>query len=124
MTAPLQVDVLREASRSFREYSQGHGAGSAVLLALMALALAGLLLYAFLSGRRRVIGRRLFLRLAKASALDKAELAFLLDVARRASPENPSSLFLRRSLFEGVVAELPGADASLVASVRRKVYSP
>jgi hypothetical protein len=124
MTAPLQVDVLREASRSFREYSQGHGTGSAMLLALMALALAGLLLYAFLSGRRRVVGRRLFLRLAKANALDKTELAFLLDVARRASPENPSSLFLRRSLFESVVAELPGADASLVASVRRKVYSP
>ena len=120
----LQIDTLREASRSFREYSQSHGPGTYFLLVMLGLLMAGLILYAFLSGRDRMVGRRLFLRLSRASRLEKEELALFREVARRAAPDNPSSMFLCRSLFERTLADMPARNPQTVVSVRRKVYDP
>ncbi len=125
MSGPLfQIDTLREASRSFREYSQSHGPGTVFLFLLLGALLAALILYTVFSGRDRMVGRRLFLRLCRANGLEKAEAALFREAARRGAPDNPSSLFLRRSLFEGTVADMPGPDPQVVASVRRKVYGP
>jgi hypothetical protein len=124
MMPRLQIDALREASRSFREYSQGHGVGTVVLLVVVLLLIAALVVYSVWAGRDRLPGRRLFLRLARASRLEKPELRFLLDVARRAVPDNPPALFLRRSLFESTVADMHGTQPQVVASVRLKVYGP
>lgn len=117
-----QIDTLREASRSFREYSQSHGSGTLMLLLLLGLLMAALILYSLLSGRDRMVGRRLFLRLSRASGLEKGELVLFREVARRGAPDNPSALFLRRSLFEATLADMPVSDLQLAAAVRRKVY--
>jgi hypothetical protein len=120
----VQTDGLREASRSFRQYSESHGPGTFLLLALLGASLLAVFLYAFAQGARRTPGRRTFLRLAKASRLDREEQAFLLELARRASPEEPGAIFLRRSLFEAAVADLPVKDPVRAASVRGKIYAP
>lgn len=120
----FQIDTLREASRSFREYSQSHGPGTVFLFLFLGALLVALILYTVFSGRDRMVGRRLFLRLCRASRLEKAELALFREVARRGTPDNPSSLFLRRSLFEGTLADMPVPDPGVVAAVRQKVYGP
>lgn len=120
----LQIDTLREASRSFREYSQSHGPGTLFMLLVLGLLMVVLLFYAFYSGRDRMVGRRLFLRLSKGSRLEKGEMELFREVARRAAPDNPASLFLRRSLFEGTVADMPSPNPQVVAALRQKVYGP
>jgi hypothetical protein len=119
----LQNEALEEISRSFREYSRSQGS-AAIIVGLLLLAGAGAaLVYAFVSGRDRMIGRRTFHRLAKASGLAKSEISLLANVSRRVLPDNPPEIFVRRSLFESAVADM-SADAALVTSVRKKVYGP
>jgi len=70
-----------------------------------------------------MVGRRLFLKLARASRLDGVELPFLIRIARRVLPDNPPAIFVRRSLFENAIVD-SAEDAALVQSVRKKVYGP
>lgn len=119
----LQNEALEEISRSFREYSRSRGSGALIFGALLAGGVAVALVFAFLSGRQRMVGRRTFRRLARASGLAKAEASLLATVSRRVLPDNPPEIFVRRSLFEGAVADLR-ADPGLVESVRKKVYGP
>lgn len=119
----LQNEALEEVSRSFREYSRSQGSVALLVGVLLLVGAAAALVYAFLSGRERMIGRRTFYRLARASGLAKNETSLLVAVSRRVLPDNPPEIFVRRSLFESAVAEMR-ADAALVTSLRRKVYGP
>lgn len=118
-----QSEALEEVSRSFREYTQSQ---SPLMLGAVGLLAAGVvsgLVYAFLSGRQRTVGQRLFRRLARASGLSPVETGLLESVSRRVLPDNPPEIFVRRSLFESALPamNLPAATAE---SVRKKVYGP
>ena len=123
MLLPAQNDALEKVSRGFREYSESQGALAVAVAILLVFGLAAAVLYALLSGRDRMVGRRMFRQLAKASRLARPEADFLSGVARRVLPDNPPAIFVRRTLFESAVADMT-ADAGLVQSVRRKVYGP
>ncbi len=123
LLALVQNEALEEVSRSFREYSRSQGSAALLFGLLLAAGAAAVLVYALLSGRERMIGRRTFYRLARASGLGRQETSLLVSVSRRVLPDNPPEIFVRRSLFESAVADL-GADAALVSSVRKKVYGP
>ena len=119
----VQSDALEKVSRGFREYSESQGVMAVAAAVLLAFGIAAALIYALVSGRERMVGRRLFRQLARASGLVRAEAEFLALVARRVLPDNPPAIFVRRTLFENAVADGP-ADPALVQSVRRKVYGP
>jgi len=119
----LQNDALEQVSRGFREYSASQGALAVAVAVLLAFGIAAALVYAMVSGRDRMVGRRMFRQLARASGLARAEAEFLGGVARRVLPDNPPAIFVRRTLFENAVAD-GHADDALVQSVRRKVYGP
>ena len=119
----IQNDALEKVSRGFREYSRSQGTLALIFGVILGFGVAAALLYAMLSGRDRMVGRRTFLKLARASRLARAESDLLILIARRVLPDNPPAIFVRRTLFESAVTEL-GADPGLVQSVRRKVYGP
>ena len=119
----LQNDALEKVSRGFREYSESQGAIALIVGILLAFGVAAAMIYAAISGRDRLVGRRMFFKLAKASRLARAESALLIRVARRVLPDNPPAIFVRRTLFENAIAEMTAEDG-LVQSVRRKVYGP
>lgn len=119
----LQNDALEKVSRGFREYSESQGAIALIAGILLAFGIAAAMIYAALSGRDRLVGRRMFFKLAKASSLAKHESALLIRVARRVLPDNPPAIFVRRTLFENAIADMTAEDG-LVQSVRRKVYGP
>ncbi|HZE97084.1 MAG TPA: hypothetical protein VE981_08650 [Planctomycetota bacterium] len=119
----LQNEALEQVSRGFREYPESQSAWALALATLLGVGLLAALVYAFLSGRERMIGRRLFYRMARASGLARPERDLLVLVSRRVLPDNPPAIFVRRSLFESGVAGMP-ADARVVESTRRKVYGP
>jgi len=119
----VQSDALEKVSRGFREYSESQGELALIAGILLAFAVAAAMLYATLSGRDRLVGRRMFFKLARASKLARAESALLIRVARRVLPDNPPAIFVRRTLFENAIADMP-AEEGLVQSVRRKVYGP
>jgi len=121
MVLLLQNEALEEVSRSFREYSRSQASVAAVVGSLLAAAAVAALIYVLLSGRERMVGRRVFRRLARASGLAKGEVSLLVLVSRRVLPDNPPEIFVRRSLFEGAVADM-NADAATVESIRKKVY--
>lgn len=125
MTAALvlQNDALEKVSRGFRDYSASQGGFALAFGVILGLAIAAALLYAVLSGRDRMVGRRTFFQLSRASGLAGAEREFLIRVARRVLPDNPPAIFVRRTLFENGVADLP-VQAGLVEEIRRKVYGP
>lgn len=118
-----QNEALEQVSRGFREYSESQSSFAVVFGILLGAAVVAAAVYAFLSGRERMVGRRTFRRLARASGLAKGEARLLADVSRRVLPDNPPEIFVRRSLFETAVAAMP-ADAAVVESLRRKVYGP
>jgi len=119
----LQNEALEQVSRGFREYSRAQASTAVIFSILLAAGVAVALLYAYFSGRERMIGRRTFRRLARASGLAKDEITLLAAVSRRVLPDNPPEIFVRRSLFEGAVAD-QRADAAVVQSLRKKVYGP
>lgn len=116
-----QSDALEEVSRGFRERSQSPL--MIVVVALMAAGVVASLIYAFRSGRQRTFGQRMFRRLARASGLSGVETDLLEAVSRKALPDNPPEIFVRRSLFESAVPSM-NLNAALVESVRTKVYGP
>ena len=118
-----QNEALEQVSRGFREYSQSQSSLAVIVGVLLGAATVAGLFYAFLSGRERMIGRRTFRRLARASGLAGEEARLLADVSRRVLPDNPPEIFVRRSLFETAIATM-NADAAVVQSVRKKVYGP
>jgi hypothetical protein len=119
----LQNDALEKVSRGFREYSESQGEIALIAGVLLAFGLAAAVLYATLSGRDRLVGRRMFFKLARASKLARRESALLIQVARRVLPDNPPAIFIRRTLFENAIADMTAEDG-LVQSLRRKVYGP
>ena len=119
----VQSDALEKVSRGFREYSESQGEIALIVGILLAFGLVAAMLYATISGRDRLVGRRMFLKLARASKLAKRESALLIEVARRVLPDNPPAIFVRRTLFENAIADMT-AEEGLVQSVRRKVYGP
>jgi len=119
----VQNDSLEKISRGFREYSAAQGSLALLFGVLLVFGLLAVLLYALVSGRDRMVGRRMFLKLARASSLEAAESQLLIQIARRVLPDNPPAIFVRRTLFENAVAEL-AVDARLVQGLRRKVYGP
>ena len=123
LLALLQNDALEKVSRGFRDYSASQGTLALVFGVFLAFGLAAALLYALLSGRVRLVGRRMFLQLARASGLERLETEFLIQVARRVLPDNPPAIFVRRTLFENALSE-QAAETDLVQSLRRKVYGP
>ena len=118
-----QSDALEKVSRGFREYSESQGQIALIVGILLAFGVVAAILYAMLSGRDRLVGRRMFFKLARASKLAKPESALLIQVARRVLPDNPPAIFVRRTLFENAIADMT-AEEGLVQSVRRKVYGP
>lgn len=116
-------DALEKVSRGFREYSRSQETLALIFGVVLAFAVVGAVLYAVLSGRDRMVGRRTFQKLARANHLARPETDLLILIARRTLPDNPPAIFVRRTLFESAVTEL-GADPRLVQSVRRKVYGP
>jgi len=118
-----QSDALEKVSRGFREYSESQGQIALIVGVVVAFGLAAAILYATIAGRDRLVGRRMFLKLARASKLARPESALLIQVARRVLPDNPPAIFVRRTLFENAIAEMT-AEEGLVQSVRRKVYGP
>jgi hypothetical protein len=119
----VQNDALEKVSRGFREYSQSQNSLAMLFGVLLAFGIVAALLYAWASGRDRVVGRRMFLKLARASRLARSESDLLIRIARRVLPDNPPAIFVRRSLFESAVADLE-PEESLVEAIRRKVYGP
>ena len=118
-----QNDALEKVSRGFREYSESQGEIALIAAVLLGFALVAAILYATISGRDRLVGRRTFFKLARASKLARRESALLIHVARRVLPDNPPAIFVRRTLFENAIADMT-AEEGLVQSVRRKVYGP
>ena len=118
-----QSDALEKVSRGFREYSESQGQIALIVGVVVAFGLAAAILYATIAGRDRLVGRRMFFKLARASKLARNESALLIQVARRVLPDNPPAIFVRRTLFENAIAEMT-AEEGLVQSVRRKVYGP
>ena len=116
-------DALEKVSRGFREYSRSQGSLALVLALILIFAIAAAFVYAVLSSRDRMVGRRMFLRLSRASGLGSAEQQVLVRIARRVLPDNPPAIFVRRPLYETANADMAG-DAALVQSVRKKVYGP
>jgi len=125
MNLPLLVqnDALEKVSRGFREYSRSQGSLATILGLLLLAGILAAVLYAVFSNRDRMVGRRQFMKLARASRLEGPELPFFIRIARRVLPDNPPAIFVRRSLFESAISEL-AEDAPLVQSVRKKVYGP
>lgn len=119
----LQNDALEKISRGFREYSESQGALALFAGVLLGFGILAAILYALVSGRDRMVGRRTFRKLARASRLSRPEAQLLAQVARRVLPDNPPAIFIRRTLFESAIGEVP-ADEALVLSLRRKVYGP
>ena len=119
----LQNESLEKVSRGFREYSESQGGIALIAGVLLAFGIVAAMIYAALSGRNRLVGRRMFFKLAKASKLARPESALLIQVARRVLPDNPPAIFVRRTLFENAIADMTAEDG-LVQSVRRKVYGP
>ncbi len=119
----LQNESLEKVSRGFREYSRSQGSLAMLFGVLLAFGIVAALLYAWASGRDRVIGRRMFLKLARPSRLARAQSDLLSRIPRPLTPDNPPAIFVRRSLFENAVADLV-TDEALVQSLRRKVYGP
>jgi hypothetical protein len=119
--ALVQNDALEKVSRGFREYSASQSSLAILFGVILGLGIVAALFYAWASGRDRVVGRRLFLKLARASGLARPESELLIRIARRVLPDNPPAIFVRRSLFENAVADLE-PDDTLVQAVRRKVY--
>jgi hypothetical protein len=115
-------DPFEPVSRGFRERAWADETLTWILLAAVGAAVALALLLALLS-RQRDPGRRLFRRLSDASGLSGAERSLLRRVAARASADNWSLLFFRRSLFEESAAGLE-ADPREIDRVRRKLYAP
>ncbi len=118
-----QSEALEEVSRSFREYTQSQSPLMMGAVGLLAAGVVSGLVYAFLSGRERTVGHRLFRRLARASGLTPVETDLLASVSRRVLPDNPPEIFVRRSLFESALPAL-NLNATLAESVRKKVYGP
>jgi hypothetical protein len=121
LPALLQNDALEKVSRGFREYSAAQSSLALLFGVILGLGIVAALLYAWASGRDRVVGRRMFLKLSRASGLARPESELLIRIARRVLPDNPPAIFVRRSLFENAVADLE-PDDGLVQAVRRKVY--
>jgi hypothetical protein len=121
LLALVQNDALEKVSRGFREYSASQSSLAILFGVILGLGIVAALFYAWASGRDRVVGRRLFLKLARASGLARPESELLIRIARRVLPDNPPAIFVRRSLFENAVADLE-PDDTLVQAVRRKVY--
>ena len=119
----VQNDALEKISRGFSDYSRSQGSLATILGLILFLGIAFAVFYAILSNRDRMVGRRMFLKLARASRLEGEELPFLIRIARRVLPDNPPAIFVRRSLFESAISDLT-ADAALIQSVRKKVYGP
>ena len=119
----LQNEALEQVSRGFREYSRSQASTALIFSVILAAGVAMAFLYAYFSGRERMVGRRTFRRLARASGLAKDEISLLRAVSRRVLPDNPPEIFVRRSLFEGAVGDLR-ADPAVVQSLRKKVYGP
>ncbi len=119
--ALVQNDALEKVSRGFREYSASQSSLAILFGVILGLGIVAALLYAWASGRDRVVGRRMFLKLARASGLARPESELLIRIARRVLPDNPPAILVRRSLFENAVADLE-PDDGLVQAVRRKVY--
>jgi hypothetical protein len=117
----LQNEALEQVSRGFREYSRSQGSLAILFGVILGLGIVAALVYAWASGRDRVVGRRMFLKLARASGLARPESELLIRIARRVLPDNPPAIFVRRSLFETAVTDLE-PDDGLVQAVRRKVY--
>jgi hypothetical protein len=121
LPALLQNDALEKVSRGFREYSAAQSSLAILFGVILGLGIVAALVYAWASGRDRVVGRRMFLKLSRASGLARGESELLIRIARRVLPDNPPAIFVRRSLFENAVADLE-PDDGLVQAVRRKVY--
>lgn len=119
----LQNESLEKVSRGFREYSQSQNSLALLFGVLLGFGIVAALLYAWASGRDRVVGRRMFQKLARGSHLVRAESDLLIRIAQRVLPDNPPAIFVRRSLFESAAADLT-AEEALVQSVRKKVYGP
>ena len=83
---------------------------------------SGVVLLAVAS-RRGGPGRALFRELARASGLTGAESSLLLGLARRALPDDPPAIFVRRTAFESAAVDA-SADAATLDALRRKVYGP
>jgi hypothetical protein len=118
-----QNDALEKVSRGFREYSESQGEIALIAGILLGFGVIAAILYATSSGRDRLVGRRMFFKLARASKLARRESQLLIQVARRVLPDNPPAIFVRRTLFENAIADMT-AEEGLVQSVRRKVYGP
>ena len=119
----VQNDALEKVSRSFREYSSSQGPLPLLVGVLLIFLVAAAIVATILANRDRMVGRRLFLDLSRASGLDRVEVRLLMQVARRFQPDNPPAIFVRRSLFESAVDGLE-AEAGVIDSVRKKVYGP
>ncbi|HVR83249.1 MAG TPA: hypothetical protein VMU54_02990 [Planctomycetota bacterium] len=119
----LQNEALEQVSRGFREYSRSQASVAVLFGILLAAAAAVAVIYAVFSGRERMVGRRTFLRMARASGLARSETTLLVAVSRRVLPDNPPEIFVRRSLFESAVADMH-PDPATVESLRKKVYGP
>jgi hypothetical protein len=118
-----QNEALEQVSRGFREYSRSQSPFMIGVVALLAAGVVASLVYAFLSGRVRTVGERLFRRLARANGLDRSETELLESVSRRVLPDNPPEIFVRRSLFESALPTM-NLNPELAQSVRKKVYGP
>lgn len=118
-----QSEALEQVSRGFREYSRSQSPFMIGVVALLAAGVVASLVYAFLSGRVRTVGERLFRRLARANGLDRSETELLESVSRRVLPDNPPEIFVRRSLFESALPTM-NLNPELAQSVRKKVYGP
>ena len=120
---PSLVDVGRAVQAGRRRQRTRLALVAAAVVGVVAAGAVAALVYAYRSGRHRMVGRRTFYKLARASRLARKETSLLVEVSRRVLPDNPPEIFVRRSLFESAVADM-SADAALVTSVRKKVYGP
>jgi hypothetical protein len=88
----LQNDALEKVSRGFREYSRSQGTLALIFGVILGFGVVAALLYAILSGRDRMVGRRTFLKLARnRTCWSRSPAAFCPTTRPPSSSADPSS---------------------------------
>lgn len=118
-----QNEPFERIGEGFRSQTASPESTVLVLAVVGAVAVAAILVALLVTSRRGGPGRSLFRELARASGLTGPESRLLLDLALRARPEDPPSIFVRRSAFESAAVDA-APDAAALDVLRRKVYGP
>jgi len=111
--------------KGFRGYLDRTDSALVFFVIVLVLILLAVVLHQLFGQRGKVPpnARRIFKHFLKMHALSRPEGRALWSVARHCALENPSIIFVKRSLFETASLELR-LDPGLIETLRQKLYGP